>query len=573
MRIFYKMIPHALVAGVALVGGLSQALPARAAVPDISDALRQQPPAQLPQQTPRPLPQGLETLDKIDAPVTPASPQAAAEDERIDVREFIIEGNKAVATSVLQDLLKAEQGRQLTLAEIEAAVARITGYYRKRGYFVARAYLPAQDVFEGRIRIRVVEGTYGSFHVENQSLISDELALEMVDGLRKPGIISSTELEQRILLLNEVPGVQVKRAELQAGAVPGTTDLALDLDSPAPFGGYVMGDNYGSVYTGKYRLSAGAEYLSPFGIGDKLSLSGLVTDGTDLQSYRVAYSLPLSSRGLRGEVAVSHTTYSLTDSFAPLDAVGNATTVEGTLTYPFRRLRALSVDGTLNVAYRDLVDEIRATGTETPKSTVSTTAGVSTTRINTVAGLPGRMTAGASATVGHLNIRDDAARALDAAGADTQGLYGKINFNVGQAVELKPRWTVSTGVRAQKALGRNLDSSEDMSIAGMGAVKAYPLDEYSAEDAVLANLELQYALPTKGDFRASLSAFTDVGFAAMENRFGPETSRFLSDVGIGLHMGYKNAFSSIHYAVRTSDEATSDNVSRGRLMFQVGTQF
>jgi POTRA domain, ShlB-type len=39
---------------------------------------------------------------------------------------------------------------------------RVTGLYRDRGYFLARAYLPAQEIEGGIVRIAVLEGRYDS---------------------------------------------------------------------------------------------------------------------------------------------------------------------------------------------------------------------------------------------------------------------------------------------------------------------------------------------------------------------------------------------------------------------------
>jgi hemolysin activation/secretion protein len=59
----------------------------------------------------------------------------------------------------------AEQGG-LSLVDLEDAADGITQYYRARGFPVAEAFVPAQDVASGVVTIRVVEGTLGHVEVE-----------------------------------------------------------------------------------------------------------------------------------------------------------------------------------------------------------------------------------------------------------------------------------------------------------------------------------------------------------------------------------------------------------------------
>ena len=52
--------------------------------------------------------------------------------------------------------------RKLTLTELRGMAARISDYYHRNGYFVARAYLPEQEIKDGAVTIAVLEGRYGT---------------------------------------------------------------------------------------------------------------------------------------------------------------------------------------------------------------------------------------------------------------------------------------------------------------------------------------------------------------------------------------------------------------------------
>lgn len=553
-----------LVLAIALAAG-SDVAPAQAP-PGISDVLRQVP---SPQPALKPAP-ALPAVGGVQAD----SPLRRIEGEAIDVKRFEISGNHAIAGHLLHELVKSAEGRSLTLGELEGVAANITQYYRSRGYFVARAYLPAQEIRDGRVSIRVIEGNYGRFMLENKSLVKDTVVQSMLDDVKDRDIVSTATLERAMLLINDTPGVVVTRADVLAGDKPGTSDFIVGTAATSRMTGQASLDNHGSAHTGRNRLLAGLDTLSPLGLGDKLSASGLVTNSENLTNYRLAYSTLLASNGLRGEAGLSKTSYQLTGVFAALDAVGRAETLEVSLAYPFRRTQALTLEGSFNMGHRKLTDEIRSTSTVTPKTADVATTSLRLTTEDTLWGLFGRTAASAAITLGSLDIKEATARSLDASGANTQGRFGKINIAASRLTRLAPRWTLSTSFRMQKALyGKNLDGSEDMWVSGMSGVKAYPSGELAAENAYLFTAELQHGLRLEGPLGVRLGLFADAGRASPQNPFGGATPRSLSDVGIGMYANYLSFFAVLQVAMRTGSQATSEAAGRTRAFLQVGSSF
>ena len=93
---------------------------------------------------------------------------------KFQVTAFRFSKNKAFTSEELAALLTDLVGKELTLADLDNAAARISRYYRQHGYFVARAYLPAQTIEAGAVEISVLEGIVGAVSVANQSLVRDE---------------------------------------------------------------------------------------------------------------------------------------------------------------------------------------------------------------------------------------------------------------------------------------------------------------------------------------------------------------------------------------------------------------
>ncbi len=92
-------------------------------------------------------------------------------------------------------------GVELDLAGLRTLAARISDFYSRQGYFLAQAYLPAQDVSNGVVTIAVIEGRYGKVTLDNQSLVSDGLANSMLAGLDAGEVVETPPLERKLLLL------------------------------------------------------------------------------------------------------------------------------------------------------------------------------------------------------------------------------------------------------------------------------------------------------------------------------------------------------------------------------------
>lgn len=558
------LLAAALLPALALIAADAAA---QAQPPGIGEALRQVPPPKAPAQAEPALPQ----IGNLPALPPPLQHPAGA---KIAVKQFDISGNDSLPADELLALVRQGEGQSLTLAELEALAARITQHYRGRGYFVARAYLPAQEVSGGNITIRVVEGRYGKFVLENASLVNDQTVQAMLDAAKGSGVVTVRSLERAMLNINDTPGAVVTRADVMPGEQVGSSDFHISTAAAARASGYATLDNYGSAYTGKRRLTGGVDINSPFGLGDRLSASGMLTEGQYLKNYRLAYSTLLAAGGLRGEIAASRTAYQLSDTYASLDAVGTARSVEASLSYPLIRTQAYTLEGGLSAGHRKLRDELRASGSATPKQADVLSATLSSRAEDALWGMPARTTAQASVSLGRLRFDDAGARQQDALGAATEGRYGRVNLSLSRATQLQRSWTLNTGLRMQHALfDKNLDGSEDMSISGQAGVRAYASGELAAENAALLNVELQYSLPVGEPASAKVGLFGDAGRASMQNALGGSGARSLSDVGVGLYLGHQRLFATLQIAKRTGGAPTSESVASTRALLQMGGAF
>ncbi len=511
---------------------------------------------------------------------TPREYKAPMKDsgKTILVKSFTFLGNDHVNSEILQALVKEYENKELTFTKIAELTSVITKYYREKGYFVARAYLPAQNVLDNNVlEIAIIEGNYGEFKLNNNSLVKDSTVQAIIDDAKaRDNVVSTNTLERSMLIINDTPGVIVTQADVKAGKQVGTSDFIITTDKTNRVNGYVLADNAGSRYTGKNRLMAGLNVNSPFEIGDKISLSGLVSNGQNLKNARVSYSAPLTSSGLIGETSYSQTNYSLTKDYENLDATGTAKTIDATLKYPLIRTRAENLYLNMNVASKDLQDKVTSTNTNTKKESQAIIVGTDYDKSYMLNNFNSSSKISFNVKYGNLSFDDDVDKLADEAGADTNGNYSKVNLDISNTIAFTNELCLDTSLLLQYALAnKNLDGSEDISIGGSTGVKLYPDGEVSAENGYVFNAELKYKLPQLNSLNSTVGVFYDRGRAFIsDNSQGIFESKSLQEVGLGYYASYDKYFGQVQVAWNAnSAEVTSEPNRNSRVLFQGGLTF
>ncbi|HZX33030.1 MAG TPA: ShlB/FhaC/HecB family hemolysin secretion/activation protein [Rhodocyclaceae bacterium] len=531
-------------------------VPAVAAPPDAGTLLQEirplppSPPGAgdvLPQEAPRPAAQLDDTV-----PVT--------------VRGFRIQGARAFSDSELQALLASGVGQQLTLAKIHALAQNLTRHYREAGYPLARAYLPAQEIREGIVEVAILEGRLGRRSVRNQSRLDERRVAAYLDDLREGDAVRGEVLERDLLLLADLPGVDV-RSTLKPGASVGTTDLDIRLTDRSPYGGTLELDNFGNRNTGVWRLGSSFNAGNLAGLADSLALRALRAQGMDY--VRIGWQLPVGSAGTQAGAAWSQMHYSLGKDFASLEAHGVADIASLYLLHPFVRSRLANLNGQFQYEHKELDDDIDSTAIHNRKALDVWTLGLSGSRLDGVLG-GGNNQASLSYVLGQLHL-DAVSLGLDQMGHQSAGHYGKWNLSASRQQRLADDWSVSAGLHAQWA-GKNLDSSEKMSLGGPQGVRAYPSGEANCDDAWQANLELRYRL--LGNVQASL--FYDAAQGRINHEpIAADGNNHRRLAGHGLGLAYADADLQVQAFVTWRDTAapTAGEDRNPRVWIQAVTRF
>ncbi|PUE19380.1 peptide transporter [Limnohabitans sp. WS1] len=452
-----------------------------------------------------------------------------------------VTGASAYTEAELVKVAGFEPGQALSLRALGEMADKITRHYRQQGYGVAQAYLPAQEVQNGAVTITVLEGQYGQITLNNSSDLDDQLPRSLLADLNYGDVIMAQPLEERLLLLSDVPGVQV-RSTLMPGASRGLSDLVLELKPGPLLSGSLDADNAGNRYTGEYRAGATVHLNNPSGRGDLLTLRGL-SSGEGLNYLRAAYQAPLGRARLG--LAYSDLSYQLGHEFEPLQAQGHARITTLFASYPLRRSRQSNMNVGLSWDHKVFQDRLEAMALVTDKQAqVATVSLYGDQRDGLGAG--GLNTYSLAWSTGHVDIQTPAARALDASTADTNGHFNKLSFAVSRMQQVRQGLTLWTSLSGQMA-SQNLDVSEKMALGGMYGVRAYPEGEAAADEGYLLTLEVRQQLlglaPASG--QVHLAAFVDAGVVKLNHNpwTSTPTHRHLSGAGVGVYWTQTRDFS------------------------------
>lgn len=508
-------------------------------------------------------------------------------DLRITVKQFHFTGQTHFSEADLQALLTDYLNREIRFSDLEAAVKKVTAHYRQAGFFLVSAYLPQQTIKNGQVEIAVLEGQLDASHLNAEVIemlgevrINRTVLQQFLDTYAEGELLTIEELNHLSLLINDLPGINSKIV-LMPGTKPGSSALRLKVKEEPLLKGYALTDNHGLYSTGYYRFDGGVSLYDALGLGEQLNLRVQTTDSGDMVSGSADYTMPINGYGTRLAVNFSELHYQLRRSFTPLAAQGLARTVGISLQHPLWLAREGRLTGMAHYEHRWLEDHVRSYNTDNPRELNMVSFSLTGHYYDQLFAASGITQAYAGVSVGKLHFNQPDAFLRDqTSGLLSHGGYHKFVWQLNRTQNIIEDFSLFVNFQGQIA-SKNLDTSEQISLGGPTAIRAYPVGEGSADEGWLFNGEARYHLPDLPYIPGYLQlvGFIDTGFSRINARplaGDLHNSQHLTGYGLGLNLleaaGF-NLRTSVAWRDRRRQPTSDANAQDPMLYFQLSKSF
>lgn len=470
---------------------------------------------------------------EIELQERPTRPPKGAEGPKVFVRKFQITGNMVIPATTLESLVRSEEGQELTLEQLRAVAARITDYYAARGYILARAYLPPQDVREGVIEIAIMEGKIGDIEVTGNERYKSDVILRALTRVRDGKVVEESRLETAINDLNEYPGLNV-RASLKPGAERGTTDILMTAQERLPLSGMADVDNYGSRFNGFWRYGFELGYGNITGLGDTVSVRGIKSDSNGLSYGRASFQIPIGYYETKFAGSYVYSENGVGAEFAPLQAGGTLQSTVLEFIQPFLKTAGVNFQMSAGFETVRMVNKV-----------LNAESGIDDLRVFRLGfsgdyrdNYLGRWFYGFNWYQGVPwfggNWKNDSGASVP----NGPGSFSKWTLDLArlQSLVIGGSYLVLRGTG--QLANVNMVSYERLAVGGYYTVRGYPLAEYSGDKGYVVTAELVVPIPGLREW-LQMVAFVDhaaVWPISPDKTIG-EKGHFLSGVGGGFRIG------------------------------------
>lgn len=405
-----------------------------------------------------------------------------------------------------------KENRGLTLGQIEEIAQKITQFYREKGFFLAKVYIPEQEVRDGIVGLTLLEGKLGKVTISNNKHYDSDFIISTFNTLLYQPV-TEQQIEQKLYLLNDYPGLNLY-GFFKAGDQIGDTHLKLDVREEKWWTGTLRLDNHGSELTGLYRGFVQFQLHNPLGLADDVTIGALQSTSPDNATYGLfRYKVPLFTEQLYLGLNYSRNQFAIDDAdqaIGALELSGETSIADITFEYAYLRSRTENLKFAFKYAEKESFLDSSLVPQDDSSQAVELSANWDS--LDQVAKSLHQVKASVSAgevetrtTISTIQIDPD---------------YRKLNLSYSMLSFVTVPWTEDTPSRlilkSDAQYTKNVLAPVDqMSLAGPNAVRAYTTTSTAADRGVYIGLDWIFNMPRALDF-----AITEhVGFAQVAQPF------------------------------------------------------
>lgn len=420
-----------------------------------------------------------------------------------------VDGMTIYKDSDIASLYAGKIGQTITLADVYAMAADLTAKYRNDGYVLTQVIVPAQTIDGGSVRLQAVEGFINNLAIQGE-LSETELSLvnAYAAQAKSDGPANIRDLEQALLLINELPGLNARSVISPAKDVVGGADLDIVIERD-PYDLQLGFDTYGSPYLGVAQMSAVGSLNSVFGLGEKITTELSYAPGPgfvkELAYGSLSYEQPLGPWGTKFTLLGSHGSTEPGDSLIDFDIKGASTLFSARVDQPVIKTRDLGFSLHALLDSRNSVTKSNLEPTRTD-NVRSLRAGADLTFTDSIFKTAyNALGVEVSHGIDIFGASDKGDANLSRADGDPN--YTKIQMDYERLQHIYRGFSLLFGAKGQYS-NSILLSGEEFGVGGATIGRGYDPSEIVGDKGVSGKLELQWNPAVAAPFVSSLQFYT-----------------------------------------------------------------
>lgn len=294
------------------------------------------PPLTAPAPEPRPAPPA---IDLRIAP--PLERERAPAGLRFVLRRVELEGNTVIEAAAIAQITRGYEGREIDSDDIEDLRLRLTRLYIDRGYVNSGVLVPDQDIADGVLRLRAVEGRLTRIEILGEGLRLRPSYIESRLALGAYPVLNLDRLRERIEIMQQDGPIERINAEIVPGIASGEAVLRAQVTEARPYDAGVVFNNHRNTAVGELQAELFGLHRNLTGWGDRIE--GRVSATRGLDDYSLAYAVPVSPYDTTLSLSHSKTDALVIEStLRALDITNRSRTDSIALEHPLYRTPAAS---------------------------------------------------------------------------------------------------------------------------------------------------------------------------------------------------------------------------------------
>ena len=503
-----------------------------------------------------------------EKPTVIPEPDVEGEDVNIPVSKVEVKGSTVFTEQEFDSITDPLEGKTVKLSQLRNAAKEITLKYLEQGYITSRAIVPQQEIEDGIVEIKVIEGSIGDIQIEGNNRLRENFVRQRLElGADAP--VKVDDLEGQLQLLRSNQAIENIEANIQPAPGEGESSLVVEIDEASPWliGGEI--NNYDTVATGAEKASLTLGYRNLTGNSD--SLIGIFSKALSTSSWSLdaSYSLPVNAKDGTLQLRTNIDRNEIVgDEFETLDLEGDSELYEISFRQPLTRTLREEFALSLGFSYqesRDFFNGVLLPGRTIETSTLKFGQDYTKRDVKGVWAFRSQFNLG-------FDSSDENEALLQNGGEQPDDVF--VSW-LGQAQRLQ-RINPDNLLIMQADLQftpSNLSSSEQFVIGGAQSVRGYRQNARLGENGLRLSIEDRITLIKNKDNAPlfQVAPFADLGVVWGDSTEDTDDN-FLAGIGIGLIAEpIKGLNLRLDYAPPLVDlDDRGDNVQEDGFYFRIG---